>query len=31
MSIDRSLKIKSPLTRHGNVLTRAKRIEESKD
>ncbi len=30
MSIDRSLKIKSALRRHRNVLTRAERIEQLK-
>jgi small basic protein (TIGR04137 family) len=30
MSIDRSLKIKSALQRHRNVLTRAERIEQLK-
>jgi len=31
MSIDRSLKIKSALRRHRNVLTRAERIEQLKE
>ena len=31
MSIDRSLKIKSALQRHRNVLTRAERIEQLKE
>lgn len=31
MSIDRSLKIRSALVRHRNVLTRAERIEQLKD
>ena len=31
MSIDRSLKIKSALVRHRNVLTRAERISRLKD
>ena len=31
MSIDRSLKIKSTLQRHRNVLTRAERIEQLKE
>ena len=31
MSIDRSLKIKSALIRHRNVLTRAERIERLKE
>ena len=31
MSIDRSLKIKSALSRHRNVLSRAERIEILKD
>ena len=30
MSVDRSLKIKSALRRHRNVLTRAERIEQLK-
>lgn len=31
MSIDRSLKVKSALARHRNVLSRAERIERLKD
>jgi small basic protein (TIGR04137 family) len=31
MSIDRSLKIRSALIRHRNVLTRAERVEKLKD